>query len=168
MPFFNSVKAPFESGSGFSLFATHTTISGNFLYHSPKYRALELDGAKSPSSNLWLEETKVFEPVMDCDGDMVSAAVEKFEAKKRNREVKKMKTTFICVLYVGSFSRNLQLPFSTVVSTVNKYIMSHSAGVSKEPTLIRFDRCRTQSFISHLVAGSSLSLLLPLTLENKK
>lgn len=56
---------------------------------------------------------------MDCDGDMVSAAVEKFEAKKRNREVKKMKTTFICVLYVGSFSRNLQLPFSTVVSTVN-------------------------------------------------
>lgn len=116
MPFFSSVKAPFESGSGFSLFATHTTISGNFLYHSPKYHALELDGTKSPSSNLWLEVTKVFEPVMDCDGYMVSAAVEKFVAKNRNR-LKKMKPTFICVLHVGPVSRNLELLFSTVVST---------------------------------------------------
>lgn len=165
MPFFDSVKAPWESGSGVSLFATHTTISGNFLYHSPKYHALELGGAKSPSSNLWLEETKVFEPVMGCDGDMVSAAVEKFEAKNRNREVKKMKTTFICVLYVGPFSRNLQLPFSTVICQL---VYNVSQCRSQQGTVIKIDRCRLQSFMHFPSCGERKSKFAQSSIDFRK
>ena len=97
LPFSDNFKAPLESGSGFSLFATHTTTSGNFLYHSPKYHAVELGGEKSPSTNLWLEVTKISEPVMDSDAEMVSAAMEKCKAKCRNREMKMKIRTFISV-----------------------------------------------------------------------
>lgn len=98
LPFLDNLKAPCDPGIGFSLLATHTTISGNFLYQIPKYQAPEFPGENSPNSKLAPEETKVPEPVMDCDGYIVSAAVQKFSTKSWSREVKKMKERpFICV-----------------------------------------------------------------------
>jgi hypothetical protein len=50
----------FESGSGLSRFATHTTVCGLIsVYQMPRYQRLELLVVKKPSVNLLPEETKV-------------------------------------------------------------------------------------------------------------
>ncbi|TQD77137.1 hypothetical protein C1H46_037321 [Malus baccata] len=80
LPFSDIVKDLFESAGGFSLSATHKTISGKFLYHVPKYRKLPAE--KRPNSKLAQEETKLFVPVIDCNGEMVSTAVENSKTRK--------------------------------------------------------------------------------------
>lgn len=80
------VKTPFESLIGLFLFATHTTVSGFFTYHIPKYLFLELPGEKKPSSNFWLVETKVSPSLRDLFGPKVSAPMENFKKAEENKK----------------------------------------------------------------------------------
>ncbi|KAK2984743.1 hypothetical protein RJ640_004568 [Escallonia rubra] len=72
LPLLLIARTPFESVIGFTLFAVHTKICGNFLYHIPRYRLLEPFGEKKPSSKLWPGDTKTSPSARDW-----------FESKRR-------------------------------------------------------------------------------------
>lgn len=69
------------------------------MYHIPKYQE-ELPAEKSPDLKLCPDETKVSEPMMGFDGDIVSAAVANCKTKNWSREVKMKGRPFISVLSV--------------------------------------------------------------------
>ncbi|KAI9385907.1 hypothetical protein POPTR_011G125451v4 [Populus trichocarpa] len=61
-------RAPKVLESGTSLFATHITVRGDFLYHIPKKRFVEFPGLKNPSSNFPPVERRVAPSLMDWLG----------------------------------------------------------------------------------------------------
>ncbi|KAK2984746.1 hypothetical protein RJ640_004571 [Escallonia rubra] len=77
------LRTPFDPLRGTSLFAIHTTIFGNFLYHIPKYRLVELEplGEKKPNSKNLPEETKVSPSLMDSSDVILSAALQNSKTK---------------------------------------------------------------------------------------
>ncbi|KAK3021409.1 hypothetical protein RJ639_046817 [Escallonia herrerae] len=77
------VRTPFDPVTGISLFAIHTTIFGNFLYHIPKYRLVDLEppGEKKPNSKILPFEIKVSPSLMDSPDVILSAALQNSKTK---------------------------------------------------------------------------------------
>lgn len=88
-PLLLTVNTALGSKIGLFLLATHTIVSGLFLYHIPRYLLyLEFPGEKKPSSKVCDDETNFSPSRMDLAGVIVSAANDNLTIKKKIQKLK--------------------------------------------------------------------------------